>query len=156
MMGNARNQRRLGAVLFEVLLSIALFVGAAAFAMGTSRAMIGNLDRAHREQQAVDVARSKMAELRAGLISIADLQGERIVGVGSLDHFNEQQAGEQQWTIEIDTSRTEHPGLNLVELTVTELSTRPDAASYTLRQLVRLRDVDDDEMYQHDELLEGL
>ncbi len=149
-------QSRRGAALLEVLLSIALFVGAAAFTLGASRAMLGNLDRAHREQQAVDLARSKMAELHVGLISIADLQAERIIGVGSLENFNELPGEQPLWNIQVNASRTEHADLSLVELIVSEDSTHVDAARYTLRQLVRLREVNGDGEYEADDLLEGL
>ena len=52
-----------GGILLEVLLSLALFVGAAAFALGATRGVIGSLDRARREALAVDLARAKLAEL---------------------------------------------------------------------------------------------
>lgn len=149
-------QRRRGGALFEVMLSIALFVGAAALAMATTRSMLGSLDQAHRQQQAVDLARSKMAELRAGLVNVADLQAERAVGVGTFDHFNDEPGAQPLWDVQIRTERSEFGGLSIVTLTVIENSNHPDAVRYTLRQLVQLRDVAGEEAYEMDDLLEGL
>lgn len=152
----ANHSMRRGGALFEVMLSIALFVGAAAFALGATRSMLGNLSQAHRQQQAVDLARSKMAELQAGLIHIADLQSERVMGVGTFEHFNEEAEAQPLWDIRISTSRSEHPGLSIVELTVMEDSNHADAVRYTLRKLVRLRDIDGEGEFEMDDLLEGL
>jgi hypothetical protein len=149
-------QPRRGAVLFEVMLSIALFVGAAAFAMAASRSMLGNLDRSLRQQQAVDLARSKMGELRAGLINLQDLRAQHMVGVGSLENFNEHAGAQPLWLIEINTERSEHAGMTLVELTVFEEGPPDVAARFTLRQLVQLREVEGEEAYEMDDLLEGL
>jgi len=61
----------------------------------------------------------------------------------------------------VETSRSEFQGLTLVELTVREITaeTGPDeapaGASFTLRQLMALRETDA-EAYEVDEMLEGL
>jgi len=65
------------------------------------------------------------------------------------------------WEIDVQTYPSEFTGLNLVELTVTEVT---DAVyddsnyapmSFTLRQLMQPREADV-EAYQEDELLDGL
>ena len=78
---------RRGAILFEVLLSIALFVGAAVFALGTTQTVLVALDRAGRDALALDLARAKIAELEAGIVTISELResAEGIDRVGSLE-----------------------------------------------------------------------
>lgn len=154
-----RHARR-GAMLFEIMLSVALFVGAGSICLGVTRSLFSALDRVQREQRGLDLARSKLAELEAGLITITDLRGTWSGTVGShepavdLDPLHRG----SKWTIEAQTIRTEHPGLSLIELTVSEDAETPGGPgglSITLRQLVALRDLEP-EAYEADDLLEGL
>ncbi len=161
--GRRKRRSRRGGVLFEVLLSIALFVGGGSFALSAMRTVFDVIDRSRREQFAVDLARSKMAELEAGLVNLRDLRDHEWIGdVGSLEadtDFDESSTG-PVWNIDIDTTRTEFDGLNLVEITVREVNVdrfADDAGmvSYTLRQLMPLRE-EDVEAYQQDELIQDL
>jgi len=162
LMEAAVRQRR-GALLFEVLLSLALFIGAASFAIGVTRNTLRAIDRSHREMQAIDLARAKMAELEAGLVSVTELrEGERALEqIGSMDWRSMDGAyDEGGWELDVSTERTEFTGLTLVELTVTEVGEgrgEDDAGlvSATLRQLVKLREETEEE-YETDELLRGL
>lgn len=120
--------RRRGGVLFEVVLSVALFGGAAAFALSAARNTLISLERMRLRQAAIDLARSKMAELEAGLISVAALRD-------SADEHG-------QWSIDLHTSRTEFTDLTLVELTVRQnidAGEHENPMAFTLRQLVTLR-----------------
>ena len=154
---------RRGVMLFEIMLSVALFVGAGAFCLSVTRSLFGALDRVKREQQALDLARSKLAELEAGLIAVTDLRGTWSGAVGSHEPAPELGSANRgrTWAIEAQTTRSEHPGLSLVELTVTEETTglggtgTAGALSVTMRQLVALRELEP-EAYEPDELLEGL
>ncbi len=149
---------RRGAVLFEVMLSVALFVGAAAFCLGATKSLFAAFERAGRRQFAVDLARSKLAELEAGLITVQDLRGEWDGGVGSHveDVDLEGASRARRWRFDIETSLSEFRGLSLVELTVSEITgAGDDAAGATLRQLVTLRETEV-EAYEPDDLLEGL
>jgi hypothetical protein len=138
---------------------IALFVGAGAFCLSVTRSLFGALDRVQREQLALDLARSKLAEVEAGLISVTDLRGTWSGAVGSHEPAAELEPSNpsRTWAIDATTTRSEHPGLSLLELTVTE--ERADGAvnpiSVTIRQLVALRELEP-EAYEQDELLEGL
>ena len=122
--------------------------------------MFSAFDRTDRRRLAIDLARSKLAELEAGLISVQDLRGEWSGGVGSRQDDVELDgvASGPHWEIDAVTTRTEYPGLSLIELTITEIP--PDGGveshdvSFTLRQLVALRE-QDPEMYEADEMLEG-
>ena len=154
---------RRGALLLEVLLSIALFAGASAFALGAARSVFDALDRAKRQQQAVDIATSKMAELEAALINVRDLRSEWMGEIGTYEPDLEFNASNDSryWEIDVQTYPSEFAGLNLVELTVTEATDAMNddgsvvPMSFTLRQLMPPREADV-EAYREDELIEGL
>jgi len=155
-----RDPTHRGGILFEVMLAMAIFVAAAAFVLSATRNVLSGLERSARQQQAVDLARSKMAELDAGLISIMDLRNAEIRSVGSIESLDGDPAeanrpDQMVWIADVSTRRSEHRQLTLVELTVREDRDRDDAVSHTLRQLVRLRE-QDAQAYEDDALLEGL
>ena len=140
-----RPRPRTGAVLFEVVLAIALFVGAGAFALASVKSVFAALDRSRREQELVDLARTKMAELEAGMINMNDLRGEASASEGSAsanERINKLAQGQgSRWSLNVQASRTEFTGLTLVELTASETDVSvPEAErlSYTLRQLMPL------------------
>jgi type II secretory pathway component PulJ len=60
------NARR-GSVLLEILLSIALFAGAAVFTLAALRNALAGTQRASLRMRAVDLAASRMAELERGI-----------------------------------------------------------------------------------------
>lgn len=141
---------RRAAVLLEALLAIALFVGAAAFTLAATRSALQAVDRHRRSLEAVDLARSKMAELEAGLIALEDLRGGDDDGVGSTSRSGPpRDAGETpRWRTSVKTQRSEFTGLTLVQLTVAETDDHPldegrAPVSFTLRQLVPLGNVGD-------------
>jgi len=151
-----------GAILLEVMLALGLFVGSAAFCLAVTRSLFAALDRADRRQFAVDLARSRLAELEAGMVNLQELRGEWRGGVGSRedDVDLEARAPVRAWQIEVTTSLSEYRGLSLIELTVTEVQPGTGAASddgvrYTLRQLIALREQDAED-YQVDDMMEGL
>jgi hypothetical protein len=144
-----------GAMLLEVTLSIALFVGAASFCIAVTRSLFASLDQAGRRHFAADIARSKLAELEAGLTSIQDLRGPWGGNVGSRDASDLQERAAPRWQLDVRTSPSQFRGLSLVELTVSELpEAAPDPVEFTLRQLIALRE-QDAEAYEADELSEG-
>lgn len=152
-----------GGVMFEVLLAVALFAGAAALTLGCVKSVFSALDRTRREQEAVDVARSRMAELEAGLITLADLRGQSVNSIGSMSGQESPSPSVEnpaRWIVDVKTQRSEFTGLSLVELTVREDPAHADVSdgqpmSFSLRQLLPLRR-DDAEDYQPDELTDGL
>jgi type II secretory pathway pseudopilin PulG len=140
---------RRGGILLEILLAVAIFAGAGVFALASVKSVFAALDRARREQALVDLARTRMAELEAGFINLSDVRGEtplaagdRLTPGGANEQINDHARGESSpWSIDVRTSRTEFSGLSLVELTVTERSlAMPDRLSFTLRQLMPLRE----------------
>ncbi len=158
-----------GGILFEIMLSIAIFAGAALFTLrAVSNALVA-FDRSARKQQAMDVARSTLAELEVGLITIADLRDRaerdlsRDAGRGR-DRLRAQ--GDQpHWVIEIETERTEYTDLTMVALSVLESSgedaigfDEDNAISISLRQLMALPTASPrvPRPYREDELVEDL
>jgi len=154
-------RRHRGAMLLEVMLAVGLFVGSAAFCLGVTRSLFQSLQRADQRHLAVDLARSKLAELEAGLITVQELRGEWSGAVGSRSQDDlETMTPGSVWEIDVTTSLSEYPGLSLIELTVREVdmdtgADRDDAVSFTLRRLIALRE-QDPEAYETDELIEGL
>lgn len=155
--------RTRGGVLFEVMLAVALFVGAAAFTLASVRSVTRTLERTRLQQEAVDLARSRLAELEAGLTTLGGLRGETDGGDDSLASDDDIAASNapQRWRLEVSTARSEFGNLTLVELTVIE-NLAPEAEDagespmrYTLRQLVALRE-DAGEPFEQDEMMQGL
>jgi len=162
--------RQHGAILLETLIAMALFTGAAAFSLVATRQVFDGLDKARRTQQALDIVRSKLAELEAGLISLSELRtGEEVDAVGSLEGSFAEDGGESsgfmnsgngdsgggRWVFGIQTQRTAFNGLSLVQLTVREESERPDRVWVTMRQLLPLSE-EEVAQYEVDELIEDL
>jgi len=142
-----RVRRWRGGILLETLVSLALFAGAASFALASMRSVIQANDLAERRAQAVDLARTKMAQLETGMISLLDLRNENAAEAGSdsRSFSDESMSDGPRWIVEIDTEPSEYTGLTLVILTVKENGEHPAyvgsdrAAAYSLRQLVALR-----------------
>ncbi len=154
-------RRYRGAMLLEVMLAVGLFVGSASFCLAVTKSLFASLQRADRRHFAVDLARSKLAELEAGLVNVQELRGEWSGAVGSRPEDDDlDSVPVTVWEIDITTTRSEYGGLSLIELTVREVSLetdadRDDAVSFTLRRLIALREPDP-EAYETDELLDGL
>lgn len=149
---------RRGAILLELLVALAMFAGAAALTLSIVGNSVTALGRLHERQLAMDVARSKMAELEAGLININDLLDGPIESIGSIDlhDFNAGPpvSGPGSWRIEASTEITPWRGLTLAEVRV-YTSDEATTPAVTLRRLLRLREAPVEE-YEEDEMLEGL
>jgi type II secretory pathway pseudopilin PulG len=154
--------RRRGGVLLEIVVALSIFIGAGSFALSALNNVLDAVDRSGREQVAIDLARSKMAELEAGLITLEDLRDEMLTTVGSVE-VEDGLLGTSLhgWEIDVQTQRTAFPGLTLVELTVSERTATGDASDdpakvrFSLRQLVELGEAPA-EGFEEDDLLRGL
>lgn len=122
----ARCVRRDGLTLFEVVLSLAIFVGALA-AIGQllwtgSQAAL----QARFRSEAVLRAESKMSDLVAGVDTLQSVSGQPF------------EDGAEGWTWTATVEPGPHPDLLLVVLTVTHSNQATAAnASYTLSRYVR-------------------
>lgn len=125
---------RRGAVLLELLVALAIFIVGATTLLAVFGDVAASVARDSTTALAVDLARTRMSEIEAGLISPEDLRpdaGAREVGDGLV--------------AEAVISRSGFPGLSLVEIRVTEGPERE--LRYALRQLMampRLRGAGDD------------
>jgi hypothetical protein len=159
MMSDDDLQQRRGGVLFEVMLAVALFAGAAAFTLAAVRSVHHTIERSQKQQEAIDLARSKLAQLEARLITVGDLRGEAESVGATLDPSDlDEQTAPSLWRMEVATNRSEFTNLTLVELTVIE-NIAPEAETggavpmrYTLRQLVALRE-EGETAWEEDDLM---
>ena len=149
---------RRGGILLEVLFAITLFVVAALAILKATGQASRSVERAAVLQRAVDMATTRMAELEAGLISLADLRSIDDFVRPEFGAFNDAPA-ENRLRIEASTDRSAHGGLSLVELKVLDAEeVAVDGGArivFTLRQLVRLREGAIDS-YESDDLFEDL
>lgn len=123
--------RRRGALLLELLLSVALFTMCALVILSVATDVLSSVESARRRQEAVDVARTVLASLEAGLATVQNVddlvQGERAEG-GPLDEED------RRWQIDVETEPSQFPGLTVVTVIVRDLrGADPLAANTTLR-----------------------
>ncbi len=155
--------RNRGGILFEVMLALALFVGAAAFTLAAVRSVARTLERSRLEQEAVDLARSKLAELEAGVTTLAGLRGEsdNVAAEDANASDVDEAAAPPRWRIDVSVGRSEFTDLSLVELTVIEIvppeveAAGANPMRYTLRQLVALRE-GGGKPFEDDAIMRGL
>jgi hypothetical protein len=121
---------RRGALLLELLISIAVFAAAAMFTLAAMRHMISSLDRAATRQAALDEARSIMSRLEAGDMNVSDLRGSEVEDSSGV-------AG--RFRLRAKTSPTEFRDLTLVDLEILTGEGDDEHVACRLRQLVPLR-----------------
>lgn len=162
---------RHGAVLIEIMLSLAIFAMAALVLSGVMSRAAGASDRAVWAAQAEDLTRSAMARIEAGIATPQALHGpvrdwdsdrEAIEGDEQADPFggasvDMRAAQDERWHLEIETERSSFSGLTKVSITAVKRDEQTERrlSSYTLYQLVRLRETDDDEIGERDELMDA-
>lgn len=154
-----RGCARRGAVLFEILVALAIFVAAGLLTMQVMQNAYRSILDTGDRQLAVDIARSKMAELEAGIIDITRMRSDIIMELGSIESIiDESRPGgvpdEELWRLEVDTQRSEYDGLTLVILHVVR-GFDDNELRVTLRQLMRLREGPVEE-FEQDEMMDGL
>ncbi len=152
--------RRRGGILLEVLVAIAIFAATAGVVLGMISDALAALSRSQERAAAVDVARSALARLEAGLLTITDLRAGRVTS--RLDESPDADSGAEAdvgtdrgdrnddavragLAVDVSTRRADWSGLSLIELRVRRIDADPDSAPLcTLRQLVRLREASEE------------
>lgn len=128
-------------------MALTIFVSLALVTLGTVSMAVASVVRARDVQSAADIARSTMSRLEAGLGTAQNLSGPVAPwdpasdGGGDSSAFSESIPVPTGWEVEIQTSPSSFEGLTLVEVSVTRRDPPGSdviAASFTLRQLVRL------------------
>jgi len=145
---------RRGALLLEVLLSLALFVMAGLTILTIVGDAIARLDDSRERLEAADLAHSAMAAIEAGLYDVNTLSGP--VPEGGLFNDDDLDSGGidmspelgDTWSLEIETDRSDFEGLSLVSISVLreapsagiamgfDADAGPKGPVYTLVQLV--------------------
>lgn len=141
MMGR---RERAGAILLEVLLSIALFTMASLVIYGSVSQGAAALERSMLRAQAADLARSAMSKLEAGLETPTSLAGPAVrwtdpsaIGSGAWDAGG----AESLWELEVEVTPSPFEGLSRVRVVAIRYASRDSSvrsATYELHQLVRL------------------
>lgn len=155
-----------GWVLLEMMVSLAIFVVTALAVLSALDRGIASAERTRDRAKAVDLALSTMVKLEAGLGTVQSLVGPvpawepPLVSDGPFDEsapggFSETVPEDTMWEVEIDTLRSEFPGLTHVTVTVVKragMDSDALVASYTLHQLVRLGDEGEDTVGELDDM----
>jgi hypothetical protein len=121
-----------------------------------------NVEVTRLELEGLDLARSAIAKMEAGLKSAEELRGPAPVwsqyeaepGAAAFEDELPEPSG---WELEIQTEPSQFPGLTLVEVTAVrrDEATGESGFGTTLRQLVRLRAREDDTIGEQDEIGEA-
>ena len=125
---------RRAALLLEVLLSLAIFVGAALAVGGAIRRAASGLSAVRERAEASDLAWSAIARLEAGLATPSSMASDT-------DASEDKLRGTPGWSLHVETEPTERSGLTLIEVSAhrtTPDGTELDRAVYTARQVIRL------------------
>lgn len=103
---------RRGAILLEMMLALALFVGAAGYTMMALQDGMASSDLVARHVRALDQASSTMAALEAGI-----------------DSVDPETEGEAEFQVEVERSPSQHAGLTRVEVRVLDPESEQELAS---------------------------
>jgi len=164
---------RHGAILLELMISLAIFVMAALAIGGALRESTGALLRSREQVRAGDLARTAMARIEAGIARPEVINGpvrawgadpdvwegdelvdpEASLGIGAPDGGTG--ASEPAWELEVDSQPSRFRGLSIVRVRALRRDPRDPArviASASLDQLVRLREAEKDIAGEEDEL----
>jgi hypothetical protein len=134
-----------GAMLLELVLAMALFVGGGLAVLSAIGQAGRSLDAARERVKAADLARSAMARIEAGLADPVVINGpvsewvDEEVGAGAA--FRDSPTAPSGWELVVQTEPSEHEGLTRVSITARRTmprGVRTDGPSFTLHQLVRL------------------
>jgi hypothetical protein len=145
-------------VLMEVVLALALIVTIGMAVLSAVSQSTGALKEARERQVGVDLARSAMAKLEAGLESTTTLSGP--VPAWSEDVNLAEMSDEWEetgWELLVEAEPSGFEGLTYVSVTarrVREFGGEDDAGgiSFTLRQLVRLAQKDEEGIGEKDDV----
>ncbi len=159
-------QSRCGWVLFEMMVALTIFVFTALAVLGAVSQGIATAESTRDRAKAVDLARSAMAKLEAGLGTPQSLAGPVLPWEPEPDPdapfdehadfgFSEVAPPPSLWEVEIDTIPSEFRGLTHVIVTAVKRPTPESdrvAVSYVLQQLVRLAPETEDTVGELDDI----
>jgi len=131
---------RRGAVLLELMVSVAIFVAAGLTILATVRQGMDSVERARVLEHGADLARTAMSEIEAGIALPESLDGP--VGRAGV------------WSLDIVVNPSEFTGLSVVLITaLRERGFDNPANVFELRQLVRLAEPPEDTIGDEDDVI---
>ncbi|MCA9288738.1 MAG: hypothetical protein KDA05_09155 [Phycisphaerales bacterium] len=147
-------------VLMEVILALSIFTMAALVVLSAMNQSFADVETARQRTHALDLARSALAQLEAGLKQPDELIGpvpawsEADTAPDTELAFEDDLPEPTGWELEIDTNASAFPGLTLVTVTALRRNgaTGEPILATTLHQLIRLSSPIDDTVGEQDEL----
>jgi Tfp pilus assembly protein PilV len=130
---------RRGAILLEVLLALALLIAAGLTILGLVSQASASVERARDRALAIDLARSAMAEIEAGIANPETMSGP--VEDQASDDATSGAPGPGAWGLEVETEPSQFAGLSIVRVRAIRYASAGsdvEDTSATLRQLVKL------------------
>jgi hypothetical protein len=149
-------------MLLEVMLALALVVVVGLLVLGAVSRSTDALRAARERQVAVDLARSAMAKLEAGIESSTTLNGPVKAWAEGMNLAEVSEEGDETgWELIVETEPTTFDGLTYVTITarrerynVASVDTGAGAGeSYTLRQLVRIAEKAEEGIGEKDDVM---
>lgn len=157
--GRGRSFAR-GVLMLEVMVALALIVVVGLVVLAAVSQSTGALRDAREKQVAVDLARSAMARLEAGVDSTTTLSGPVKAWMEDVNLAEvSDNADETAWELVVETEPSTFDGLTYVSITARKTLARDDGAAgggsnaYTLRQLVRLAEKQEDGIGDKDDVM---
>jgi hypothetical protein len=141
-------------MLMEVVLALALVVVVGMTVLSAVSQSTGALRAAREKQVAVDLARSAMAKLEAGIETTTTLSGPVKAWTEDMNLAETpEDSDETGWELQVEAEPSSYDGLTYVTVTArrTDVSVEASgASSFTLRQLVRLAEREEDGIGEKD------
>lgn len=153
---------RRGALLMEVVLSLALLVTVGMVVLSAISRSTGGLRLARERQMAVDLARSAMAKLEAGIETTTTLGGPVKAWSEDTNLAEVSEEGDDTgWELVVETEPSQFDGLTYVTITArravvggfSQTGSGNAGASFTLRQLVRVVAKEEDGIGEKDDVM---
>lgn len=131
---------RRGALLIEGMVAVAVFVAAGLAILAAMRSAAHEARRERDLLRAMDLARSAMSSMEAGLATPEQLDGPVPKWSEDSAGFDDALPEPSGWSIQIDTATSSFDGLAMITVRVSRTVGRSGEAIevYTLHQLVRL------------------
>lgn len=133
---------RRGVLLLEVLVALALLVGAGLAVLTVLQQSTGAMGRMRDQRTACDLACSAMARIEAGIDTPETLDGPVPAWEEGQDGGTIQAGGGGAWELDVRTDLSQFAGLTRVTVEAIRHPAPGDdriVASYTLTQMVRLK-----------------
>lgn len=148
-----------GWVLLEIILALAIFTMAALAVLSVMGQASRNVEIARLQVHGLDLARSAMARLEAGVKSAEELRGpvaawSQFETEAGAEAFADELPEPTGWELEIETEPSQFAGLTLVSVTAMRRDEASGSTSHATRltQLVRLSALEEDSVGERDEI----